>query len=268
MDHKEFLIAFSQKSGYDFVDYSESSIVRRLQKICADTGMDFEQILAKSATDKALVTKVVEDITVNTTELLRDPSVWVSTAKTVYPKLPKQAMSTIWHAGCSTGLEVYSDLIMLSELGISDRVRVIGTDINPTVLDSARRGVYSFAYNKAYVDNFDYVMSQMGLRADFDKYFDIDVKNDTITVKPELRAKASFLKQDLVKDKAPFPYRVDVVFLRNVIIYFNEALQMRVLKSISEKLFPGGTLILGKQEDLPLKAGTVFSRSGVFYKKK
>ena len=94
------------------------------------------------------------------------------------------------------------------------------------------------------------------------------MKNDTITVKPELRAKASFLKQDLVKDKAPFPYRVDVVFLRNVIIYFNEALQMRVLKSISEKLFPGGTLILGKQEDLPLKAGTVFSRSGVFYKKK
>ncbi|MCQ7926329.1 hypothetical protein NP234_24410, partial [Salmonella enterica] len=132
MDFKQFLIQFDQASGYDFVDYSEASIARRLQKICDDTGMTLEQIARRAASDKALVSKVVEDITVNTTELFRDPSVWVSVAKTLYPRLPKAAMSTIWHAGCSTGLEVYADLILLSELGMGDRVRVIGTDINPT----------------------------------------------------------------------------------------------------------------------------------------
>lgn len=268
MTHKEFLQAFSQQCGYDFVDYSESSITRRLQKICDDTSMTLEQILVKSAIDKKLVTKVVEDITVNTTELFRDPSVWVSIGKTLYPKLPKQSMATIWHAGCSTGLEVYSDLILLSELGMADRVRVIGTDINPSVLETARSGRYSFAYNKQYVDNFDLVMRELGIFSTFEKYFAIDEVADTITVCPELRRKATFLTQDLVREKAPFPYRVDIVFIRNVIIYFNEALQMKVLRNISEKLFPGGSLILGKQEDLPLSAGILFGRNGAFFKKK
>lgn len=268
MNFKEFLIEFSHASGYDFVDYSEASIARRLQKITADTGMPLEMIVKRAATDKALVCKVVEDITVNTTELFRDPAVWVSLAKNLYPKLPKQAMSTIWHAGCSTGLEVYADLILLSELGMTQRVRVIGTDINPTVLESAKAGVYNFAYNKSYIDNFDQVMAGLGISSSFGNYFDIDEKADAITVKPELRQKATFLRQDLVRERAPFPYRVDIVFLRNVIIYFNESLQMKVLKEVADKLFPSGALILGKQEDLPLKAGSLFGRVGHFFKKK
>lgn len=268
MNFKEFLIEFSHASGYDFVDYSEASIARRLQKISDDTGMTLEMIVKRAATDKALVAKVVEDITVNTTELFRDPSVWVSLAKTLYPKLPKQAMSTIWHAGCSTGLEVYADLIILSELGMDQRVRVIGTDINPTVLDMARAGVYNYAYNKSYIDNFDHVMAGLGISSTFGKYFEVDEKADTITARPELRRRATFLAQDLVRERAPFPYRVDIVFLRNVIIYFNEALQMKVLRDVADKLFPGGALVLGKQEDLPLKAGTLFGRNGHFFKKK
>lgn len=268
MDLKQFLSEFSKASGYDFVDYSEASIARRVQKITDDTGMTLETIVQRAATDKGLVRKVVEDITVNTTELFRDPAVWVGIAQTLLPKLPKQAMATIWHAGCSTGLEVYADLILLEELGMRQRVRVIGTDINPSVLEMAKKGVYNFAYNKQYIDNFDQVMHGLGLSSSFDKHFSIDEKADTITVSEELRRRATFLEQDLVREKAPFPYRVDIVFLRNVIIYFNEALQMKVLKGVSEKLFAGGHLILGKQEDLPLKAGTLFGRDGLFFKKK
>lgn len=268
MNLKEFLIEFSKASGYDFVDYSEASIARRIQKICDDTGMTLEEIVRRAGSDKGLVRKVVEDITVNTTELFRDPSVWVAIAQNLYPKLPKQAMATIWHAGCSTGLEVYADLILLSELGMTNRVRVIGTDINPTVLAAARTGVYNFAYNKSYIDNFDQVMAGLGITSTFGNYFIVDEKTDTITVTEDLRRQATFLEQDLVQQKAPFPYRVDIVFLRNVIIYFNEALQMKVLRGVADKLFPGGSLILGKQEDLPLKAGTLFGRSGHFFKKK
>lgn len=268
MTYKEFLIDFSLRSGYNFVDYSENSISRRLQKICDDTGMTFEQILAKVVSDKDLVKQIVEAITVNTTELFRDPDVWVQVAKSLYPKLPKQAMSTIWHAGCSTGLEVYSDLALIHELGIEGRVRVIGTDINPTVLEVARAGVYNYVYNKSYIDNFNAVMKGIGSDATFDKYFEVDEKADKITVSPLLRGKASFLAQDLVKDRAPFPYHVDIVFIRNVIIYFKENLQLSVLKAIYDKLFAGGYLILGKQESLPLSAGTLFGQNGIFYKKK
>lgn len=268
MDYKEFLKTFGQRSGFDFCDYSECSISRRLQKICTETGMSFEQILDRVVVDKNLVKMIVEAITVNTTELFRDPSVWVSLGKSLYRQLPKQVMSTIWHAGCSTGLEVYSDLILIEELGMSERVRVIGTDVNPSVLEAAKAGVYNLTYNKVYIENFNLVMLGLGLSATFDKYFEVDESADTITVRPELRKRAIFLRQDLVKDKAPFPYKVDIVFLRNVIIYFNAMLQMKVLREISDKLFKGGSLVLGKQEDLPLQAGILFGRNGAFYKKK
>lgn len=267
MDIKEFLKEFNSRSGYDFCDYSVNSISRRLQKICDEMKMSFEQILDRVAADKELVRAIVEDITVNTTELFRDPQVWVALSKVLPRQLPKQSMSTLWHVGCSTGLEVYSDIFLLNELGLSDRTRVIGTDINPSVLERAGRGVYPFSFNRHYLDSFATVMAGIGSEAGFDKYFEIDTAADTMTVRPEFRSRAKFLKQDLVKDKPPFAYRVDVVFLRNVMIYFNEPLQTRVMREVLAKMHDGALLILGKQEDLPSAIKAQFVPQGIFYKK-
>lgn len=267
MDIKEFLKEFYSRSGYDFCDYSANSISRRLQKVCDEMKMSFEQILDCVAADKELVRAIVEDITVNTTELFRDPQVWIALSKILPRQLPKQSMSTLWHVGCSTGLEVYSDIILLNELGLIDRARVIGTDINPSVLERACKGVYPFSFNRQYLDSFAAVMAAIGSEADFDKYFEIDTAADTMTVRPEFRSKAKFLKQDLVKDKPPFAYRVDVVFLRNVMIYFNESLQTRVMREVLAKMHDGALLILGKQEDLPSAVKAQFVPQGMFYKK-
>ncbi|MDY4174912.1 MAG: CheR family methyltransferase [Bacteroidales bacterium] len=267
MDIKEFLNEFNKRCGYDFSDYSANSISRRLTKICEEMGLSFEQIINMVVADKKLVQTIVEDITVNTTELFRDPAVWVAYAKVLPRQIPKQTMSTIWHIGCSKGLEVYSDLVLINELGLKDRCRVIGTDINPTVLDNAAKGVYPYRFNQCYVENFNTVMKSLDLNVPFDKYFAIDEAADTITVLPHLREQARFLRQDLVKDRAPFAYRVDIVFLRNVMIYFNEQLQLRVLSNVLEKMHDGALFIMGKQEDIPQPMKAILLRQGLFYKK-
>lgn len=267
MDIKDFLKEFNRRCGFDFSDYSTNSISRRLSKICEEMGLSFEQILNMVVANKQLVQTIVEDITVNTTELFRDPSVWTAYAQLLPKHLPKQTMSTIWHIGCSKGLEVYSNLIIINELGLQDRCRVFGTDINPTVLENAQKGVYPYSFNKGYVDNFNTVMQSLNLNTPFEKYFSIDEQADIMTVSPTLRQQARFLPQDLVKDRAPFAYRVDVVFLRNVMIYFNEQLQNRVLSNVLEKMHDGALFIMGKQEDIPQAMKSRLLRQGPFYKK-
>lgn len=267
MEIRDFLREFQNRSGYDFCDYAAGSISRRLCKVSDEMGLTFEQILDRVAADKELVNAVVEDITVNTTELFRDPQVWVAYGKALPRHLSRQAMSTVWHVGCSTGLEVYSDLILLEELGLAPRVRVIGTDINQSVIDHAAAGVYPYRFNRHYVDNFNAVMQGLGLCADFCKYFDVDECRDTMTVRAELRSRARFLKQDLVRDRVPFAYRADVVFLRNVMIYFNEPLQARVLQGVMEHMHEGAILIMGRQEELPTSHRGHFVSQGCFYKK-
>lgn len=264
---KDFLIEFNKRCGYDFSDYSVNSISRRLDKIRDEKNLSFEQILSLAPNDKNLLQEVVEDITVNTTELFRDPAIWVTYASLLPRQLPKGTMSTIWHIGCSKGLEVYSDLVIIHELGLQDRCRVIGTDINPTVLDTAQRGVYPYHFNYAYVDNFNAVMKELNPNTHFEDYFTIDEDADSITVRPDLVAKTRFLRQDLVKDRAPFAYRADVVFLRNVMIYFNEALQSRVLSDVMAKMHDNALLIMGKQEDIPPTFKSKFKPQGPFYKK-
>ncbi len=267
MDNKTFLKEFGSHSGYDFSNYSSNSISRRLQKLCDETGLSFEQILDKIVADRKYVRQIVEDITVNTTELFRDPAVWIDLRQYMYPKIPTAVTATIWHIGCSTGLEVYSDLVMLSELGMLDKVRVYATDINESVLETARSGQYVYSFNRGYVDNFNEVMKGCGFSATFDKYFDIDEDADLIKVKDCLMGKASFMTQDLVRDRAPFPYKVDVAFFRNVMIYFDEGLQNKILADVKERMHTGAVLIMGKQEEVPPAMKISFKRIGLFYKK-
>ena len=268
MDFKQFLKDFRVRTGYDFCDYSENSISRRLQKISEESGLSFEQMLDKVVGDESFKNKVIDDITVNTTELFRDPVMWVGLYKTLYKQLPKSAVLTFWHVGCSVGLEVYSNLIMMHQLGLLDKCRTIGTDLNPRVLSVARRGEYAYKFNMYFKDNFDAVMEGCGLDAKFEDYFDVDEAHDKMTVKPFLRENPKFFVQNLVQDRAPFPYKVDVVFIRNVMIYFNDKLQNHIMGMISSKMYDGAALILGKQESLTVQMSTRFTKCGQYYQKK
>lgn len=268
MNFKQFLEKFRAQTGLDFCDYSDQSISRRLDKISNETRLSFEEMLNLVMTDESFKSNLIEEITVNTTELFRDPVMWVGLYKTLYSKLPKTGAITFWHIGCSKGCEVYSNLIMMHRLGMLDRCRSIGTDLNPKILDVARKGEYPYRFNIYYKDNFNKVMMETGQKCKFEDYFDIDEGKDIMKVKPFLLEKPTFYRQNLVHDKAPFAYKVDVVFFRNVLIYFNESLQNRVMSSVYEKMYNGGALILGRQEALTYEMSTKFNKMGQYYQKK
>lgn len=267
MNFKEYLIELKNHSPYDFSEYSDSSIYRRIHKIQQDHGLSIEQLSELTKNNPLFLEKIVEEITVNTTELFRDPDVWIHLINHVYPVLRKNRTINIWHAGCSTGQEVYSSLIILNELGLLDQARIVATDINQKVLSTAQKGLYSYSFNKNYVDNFNKVFNANGENVEFSKYFDIDEANDTMQVKEFLLDKVKFIRHDLVSDKPAFYQKIDLLFCRNVMIYFNINLQGKVVRLFYDQLHSGSFLVLGQHESVPGYLKTKFVKNGAAYSK-
>ncbi len=251
---KIFVNKIKKISDYDFSGYSDKSLKRRLAKILFDNNLDLLAFLHKIEQNKSFLEKIVKDITVNTTELFRDPPVWNSLRFEILPLFRNQSSVNIWHAGCSTGQEVYSMLILLNEINLLDKSHLYATDLNSDVLEHAGSGIYDYRFNLNYLDNFDKVIRQnrSGESADVDysKYFMIDEKSDVIKMHTFLTEKPVYKKMDLVRETNPFPLKYDLIICRNVIIYFNYELQNKVFKLFHDNLNSGGCLILGVHETM------------------
>ncbi len=273
-DVQRFITAIKMSSTYDFNDYSDRSFKRRVEKILIDNHMDINQLSLKVGKDKDFLEKIVRDITVNTTELFRDPDMWAMLRFQILPKLKKNKSIFIWHAGCSSGQEIYSMLILLHELGMFEQAKVFASDINSEMLETAKKGTYKYRFNLGYLDNFDKVLKENPYNYEdtrevpYEKYFDIDKVKDTITMKQFLREKAVFRKHDLVKDGNIFYSKFDLIFCRNVIIYFNNKLQNTVIELFSNSLYRDGHLILGAHESILGPVANNFDRTKGFYRKK
>ena len=262
---KVFADRIKNISDYDFSGYSDKSLKRRLAKLLFDNDLDFEIFLEKMEQDKSFLERVVKKITVNTTELFRDPAVWNSIRHEILPLFRNYLPLNIWHAGCSTGQEVYSMLILLNELNLFETSNMYATDINSDVLEIARTGIYKYMFNLNYLDNFDKVIRQNDsgqyIDVEYSKYFTIDKKRDVIKMNPFLMDKPVYKKMDLVRDTNPFPAKFELIVCRNVIIYFNYELQNRVIKLFYDNLSTGGCLILGVHE-------TILGPFSIFFEKK
>lgn len=273
-DIQRFITALKMYSSYDFTNYSERSFTRRVEKILVDNDLNINQLCLKIGKDKDFLEKVVRDITVNTTELFRDIQMWITLKYQILPKLKENKSIFIWHAGCSSGQEVYSMLILLNELGMFEQAKVFASDINTEMLEIAKKGVYKYRFNLGYLDNFDKVIKKNPYNYEdikdvpYDKYFDIDKTKDTITMKPFLRDKMVLRKHDLVNDGNIFYSKFDLILCRNVIIYFNNKLQSRVINLFSNSLYRDGYLLLGAHESILDPMINDFERTKGFYRKK
>ena len=278
ISYSDFLLELKKHTPYDFMEYSHNSIHRRITKVLTDYALDLDQMVERIKTDSDFVEKIVEEITVNTTELFRDPDVWVYLYENVYPKLKNKKSINIWHAGCSSGQEVYSNMILLNELGLLDKCKIFATDLNQRVLNSAKSGKYKYRFNKKYIDNFTHVISKVSFQGDnpnpFEKYFVINEEEDTMQILSEFRKIPDFKKHDLVSVHSPFAHKFDIIFCRNVLIYFNTGLQDRIVKLFHEHTFDGGFLILGAHENLSgffktkyIRESFVYKRTGIFHMK-
>jgi chemotaxis protein methyltransferase CheR len=274
LDLQQFVTAIKNYSNYDFSEYSDKSLKRRLAKVLVDYKLELSGLITQMRSNQQLVEQVVKDITVNTTELFRDPLVWQYMRHVVLPKLKNQQTINIWHAGCSTGQEVYSMLMILNELDLLDRTKLYASDLNTDVLQTAKKGQYKYRFNIAYLDNFDKVLKENPLNYEqlldvpYSKYFDIDKDKDLIRMLPFLTEKPVFKKLDLVKDANIFYVKFDIIICRNVIIYFNYELQNKIFELFHNNLYGNGYLWLGMHESILGPHASKFEKIGHLYQKK
>lgn len=271
MDFKHYLQVLKENTPYDFSNYSDNSIRRRLQKIVTDNDLTMEELLDKTQNNKHFVEEMVEEITVNTTELFRDPELWVTFYEKLFPLLKSKKTINIWHAGCSSGMEVYSNMIILKELGLLERAKIYATDISSKMVKQCKKGTYRHEFNKGQLYAFEKVIHKCPLQGiskiDFAKYFAIDKIHDKLIVKDFLKEKVDVRQHDLVQKAPPFFNKFDVIFCRNVLIYFNTSLQSKIYQTFYNKMFPNGALILGNHESLTGFIKTKFKKNGPIYLK-
>ena len=271
MDFKHYLQVLKEHTPYDFSNYSDNSIKRRLHKVITDNDLSMEELSEKTQKDKHFVEQLVEDITVNTTELFRDPELWVLFYEKLFPLLKNKKTINIWHAGCSSGMEVYSNMIILKELGLLERARIFATDISSGMVKQCKKGAYRRGFYEGQLAAFEKVICKNTLQGiskiDFANYFDVDKTYDKLIVKNFLREKVDVRQHDLVQQSIPFYNKFDVIFCRNVLIYFNVNLQSKVYQVFYNQLFPNGSLILGNHESLTGFLKTKFKKNGSVYLK-
>lgn len=237
------LEAIYQKYSYDFRNYSKAHIKRRLlHRMAISKHESVSQMQDRILRDKTFFIEMLEDLSINVTEMFRDPEFYLSFRNNVVPTLSTYPFIKIWHAGCSTGEEVYSLAILLKEENLLDRCQIYATDFNRKVLDVAKNGIYPNHDLEKYAENY----MKAGGKANFSDYF--TTKYGSIKFDQSLSKKMVFADHNLVTDQV-FA-EVNLIFCRNVLIYFNRPLQNKVLKLFYESLIHGGHLCLGNKESI------------------
>lgn len=273
-DIKIFQDTIRNNSAYNLDDYSANSLKRRLVKILSEFPSGFEMLIDRLNKDETFLEEILKKITVNTTELFRDPQVWNQLLFYLLPKYKEKEQINIWHPGCSTGQELYSMLIMLDQLNLLDKANIYGSDINTDVLETAKKGIYRLRFNKSYIENFNKIFNPESDEHNnseyygWDKYCKTDETRDQITIKKFLRNKPIFQKMDLVKEGNIFLINFDIIMCRNVIIYFNYELQNKVIKMFHRNLKEKGALILGLHESIIGSSSGLFLKNNNYYTKK
>lgn len=229
--------------GYDFTDYARASLKRRMQRLyILDKFPSFAEYRYRLRNDEIYLTRFVEQITVNVTEMFRDPSFYHQLRTEVLPTLATYPFIRIWHAGCSTGEEMYSMAILLHETALLQKAILYGTDLNPGVLEKAKTGIFPVGAMKQYSENY----IEAGGKADFSSYY--TSRYGLAKFNRAFTAKMVFATHNLVSDGSFNQFQL--ILCRNVMIYFDKTLQHRVLQLFDQSLEPLGFLALGAKETL------------------
>jgi chemotaxis protein methyltransferase CheR len=229
--------------GYDFTGYSEASLKRRIEHFMINDHItDISKLRSLIVQNPDYFRHLVEEITVNVTEMLRDPIFYKTIREEVLPALATYPFIRIWHAGCSTGEEVFSMAILLKEAGILHKSRLYATDINPYVIEKAKSGIFPASQMRKYSENY----IQSGGSNDFSSYYSSNY--NLAKFDESLSEKMVFATHNLVADSSFNEFQL--ILCRNTLIYFNKKLQSRVLELFDHSLDLLGFLGLGTKESL------------------
>lgn len=243
-DLRKITEVVKNRYGYDFSDYAKSSFRRRIQRIIEVLQFSSaKEIITKLENDPSFIDIFLAEVTVNVTEMFRDPSFWREARDQIIPNLfLNHATVNIWHAGCSSGEEVMSMCIMLKEMDILQKANIIATDIDKPILEKAKRGRVPIKNMVLNEKNYIRFQGQKTLSHYYEE------KDGMAIMDPTLFSGVSFRNFDLVKGDVFNKF--DLILCRNVMIYFNQNLQNRVLRKLHESLFKYSYLAIGSKESL------------------
>lgn len=242
-DFRSLLDSICFVYGYDFTEYAEASISRRVSNFMTSRKFRELGVLGKMIlTNEKLFEEFIQELSVTVTEMFRDPLFYKSLREQVLPRLATYPLIKIWIAGCATGEEVYSVAILLQEEGLLNRSIVYATDINQSSIQIAREGIYPLANMKAYTTNYQ----KSGGTGSFSEYY--KAKYNSVLFDKSLKQNLVFSPHNLAVDKSFNEFQL--VICRNVLIYFNQKLQNHVINLFYESLCMFGFLALGNKESL------------------
>jgi len=239
----EELIEFVRNvNGMDLSGYSKASLKRRVSRLMNLDKMDLVALKTSLVNTPGYFNHFIIELTVNVTEMFRDPLFYKALREEVIPYLSSYPRIKIWSAGCSTGEEVYSLAIVLKESRLDNRSFIYGTDINSDVIEHAKKGIYSLQKVREYSDNF----LKSGTTNSLSDYY--TAMYDAVTIHSELKKNVLFSSHNLVSDGVFNEFQL--ITCRNVLIYFDPSLQEKVVTLFYESLCLFGFLCLGSKESL------------------
>lgn len=243
--------AIKTRFGIDFTCYEKKSLKRGFARLIARNELgSLIGLWSKILKDKEFLIKYIDDLLVNLTELFRNPEIWLKIKDDILEKLKSKPLINIWHAGCSTGEEIYTMGIVLKEQNIITRTRSLATDLSTTALENAKSGVYNKILWKKYANSYLHYYP----KGNPDNHF--KVNDNEIVVNEDLKKHVTFLRHNLVQDQMNKKFHI--IFCRNVMIYFDEALKLKVLKLFYDSLEDDGYFIIGYYDMLPESSKELF----------
>lgn len=242
-DYRKLLDSIYHQYGYDFTEYAESSVKRRITHFMNGRRIgSCDELQAVILDDEAVFEEFVQEMSVTVTEMFRDPAFYKEIREKVTVRLATYPVIRLWIAGCATGQEIYSMAILLKEEGLLDRTIIYATDINQRSLMAAKEGMYSLEHMRVYTNNYQLA----GGKGSFSDYY--TAKYNAALFDKSLRNNVVFSPHNLVTDQSFNEFQF--IICRNVLMYFNQQLQSKVINLFNESLCTFGFLGLGDKESL------------------
>jgi chemotaxis protein methyltransferase CheR len=232
-----------RRYGFDFREYAPASLRRRVwRRVQAERVGTIAGLLDRVLHEPEAMERLLLDLSINVTSMFRDPTFYGALREKVVPLLRTYPFTRIWVAGCSTGEEVYSLAIVLTEEGLYERARIYATDINQSVLARAREGVFPLEKMREYTENY----IRAGGTRSFSEYY--LAKYEGALFERTLTENVVWAPHNLVQDRAFNQF--NLILCRNVMIYFDRSLQNKVHQLFHDSLERFGILALGHKESI------------------
>lgn len=257
-------VALKSRYGLDFTNYEIKSLKRGFARLI--TKYDLGSLVglwSRIIQDKNFFSSCIDDLLVNLTEMFRNPEIWIKIKNDILPLYKDTIRLKVWHAGCSTGEEIYTMGIVLTQSNFYRKTSVFASDLSSTALAKAMEGKYHQLLWKKYVSSFSTYFPNGSLDGLF------SIINEEAVIDESLKKNITFQRHNLASD--PMEKKFDIIFCRNVMIYFDETLKMKVLNLFHSSLNTHGFLIIGYYDMLPeahKELFTLFDPTTRIYRKK